>query len=118
VKIHSKVIVVDDQIARVGSANLNNRSMGFDTECDLFLEARGGGSVAVDRRPSRPAARRASAVPMPVFQQEVARRGSIGAAIEALRGRDHTLVPLEIDRSWVERCCPKARCSIRSGRSA
>jgi phosphatidylserine/phosphatidylglycerophosphate/cardiolipin synthase-like enzyme len=24
---------------RIGSANLNNRSFGFDTECDIALEA-------------------------------------------------------------------------------
>lgn len=37
--IHSKVMVVDDRLLRVGSANLNNRSMGADTECDLAIEA-------------------------------------------------------------------------------
>jgi phosphatidylserine/phosphatidylglycerophosphate/cardiolipin synthase-like enzyme len=37
--VHSKVTVVDDRIARVGSANLNNRSGGFDTECELAVEA-------------------------------------------------------------------------------
>jgi phosphatidylserine/phosphatidylglycerophosphate/cardiolipin synthase-like enzyme len=37
--VHSKVMVIDDRFLRVGSANLNNRSMGVDTECDLFIEA-------------------------------------------------------------------------------
>ena len=46
VKIHSKLIIVDDEIVRVGSANLNNRSMGFDTECDVFIEARGRADVS------------------------------------------------------------------------
>lgn len=36
--VHSKVAVFDDRIVRVGSANLNNRSEGFDTECDLAIE--------------------------------------------------------------------------------
>jgi phosphatidylserine/phosphatidylglycerophosphate/cardiolipin synthase-like enzyme len=36
--VHSKVTVIDDRIARVGSANLNNRSGGFDTECELAVE--------------------------------------------------------------------------------
>src|SRR3546814_6395466 len=35
----AKVMIVDDRLLRVGSANLNNRSMGTDTECDLALEA-------------------------------------------------------------------------------
>lgn len=39
VMVHSKVMIVDDRIFRVGSANLNNRSMGADTECDLAFEA-------------------------------------------------------------------------------
>jgi phosphatidylserine/phosphatidylglycerophosphate/cardiolipin synthase-like enzyme/uncharacterized membrane protein YdjX (TVP38/TMEM64 family) len=39
VMVHSKVMIVDDRILRVGSANLNNRSMGADTECDLVFEA-------------------------------------------------------------------------------
>jgi phospholipase D1/2 len=38
--IHSKVMVVDDRFLRIGSANMNNRSMGADTECDLAIEAR------------------------------------------------------------------------------
>ncbi len=37
--VHSKVMVVDDRLLRIGSANLNNRSMGTDTECDLVIEA-------------------------------------------------------------------------------
>jgi uncharacterized membrane protein YdjX (TVP38/TMEM64 family) len=37
--VHSKLMVVDDRILRIGSANLNNRSMGADSECDLIFEA-------------------------------------------------------------------------------
>ncbi|MFN3350448.1 VTT domain-containing protein [Pseudorhodoplanes sp.] len=40
--VHSKVMVVDDRVLRIGSANLNNRSLGTDTECDLVIEARDG----------------------------------------------------------------------------
>ncbi len=39
--IHSKVTIVDDEWLRIGSANLSNRSMGMDTECDVTLEAKG-----------------------------------------------------------------------------
>jgi phospholipase D1/2 len=39
VMVHSKVMILDDRFLRVGSANLNNRSMGADTECDLAFEA-------------------------------------------------------------------------------
>ena len=37
--VHSKVMIVDDEVVRVGSANMNNRSMGLDSECDLFIDA-------------------------------------------------------------------------------
>ena len=40
IKLHSKLMIVDDRLLRIGSANLNNRSMGLDTECDLAIEAR------------------------------------------------------------------------------
>lgn len=40
VNVHAKVMVVDDRCLRVGSSNLNNRSMGLDTECDLIVLAR------------------------------------------------------------------------------
>jgi phosphatidylserine/phosphatidylglycerophosphate/cardiolipin synthase-like enzyme/uncharacterized membrane protein YdjX (TVP38/TMEM64 family) len=39
VRIHAKVLVVDDRLVRVGSSNTSNRSMGVDTECDLAVEA-------------------------------------------------------------------------------
>ncbi|WP_167767239.1 phospholipase D-like domain-containing protein [Jannaschia formosa] len=33
--VHAKVLIVDDRLVRVGSSNINNRSMDFDTECDV-----------------------------------------------------------------------------------
>ena len=41
VMVHAKVMVVDDRIIRVGSSNLNRRSMGLDSECDLVIAASG-----------------------------------------------------------------------------
>lgn len=37
--VHSKLMLVDDQWLRVGSANFASRSMGLDTECDVVLAA-------------------------------------------------------------------------------
>ncbi len=37
--VHAKLTIIDDQLLRIGSANMNNRSGGFDTECDLSIEA-------------------------------------------------------------------------------
>jgi phosphatidylserine/phosphatidylglycerophosphate/cardiolipin synthase-like enzyme len=39
--VHSKTSVFDDRIVRIGSANLNNRSGGFDTECELAAQCDG-----------------------------------------------------------------------------
>jgi hypothetical protein len=36
--VHAKLMIVDDQILRIGSANLNNRSLGLDSECDVVLD--------------------------------------------------------------------------------
>jgi phosphatidylserine/phosphatidylglycerophosphate/cardiolipin synthase-like enzyme len=40
--VHSKLTIIDNELLRIGSANLNNRSTGFDTECDLSIEAAEG----------------------------------------------------------------------------
>jgi phosphatidylserine/phosphatidylglycerophosphate/cardiolipin synthase-like enzyme len=36
--VHAKVCISDDRLVRIGSANLNNRSLGLDTECELAIE--------------------------------------------------------------------------------
>jgi phosphatidylserine/phosphatidylglycerophosphate/cardiolipin synthase-like enzyme len=43
--VHAKMMFADDRIVKIGSANLNNRSMGYDTECDVILEAEEGQDV-------------------------------------------------------------------------
>ncbi|MDE2302768.1 MAG: phospholipase [Sphingomonadales bacterium] len=43
--VHAKLLIVDDVILRIGSANFNNRSMGLDSECDLFIDARRAGNA-------------------------------------------------------------------------
>lgn len=45
INVHSKLCIVDDDLLTVGSANLNNRSMGFDTECNLAISAEGDPAV-------------------------------------------------------------------------
>ena len=37
--VHSKVMIADDVLARIGSANFSHRSMGMDTECDVAVDA-------------------------------------------------------------------------------
>lgn len=42
--VHAKLMVIDDAVLRIGSANLNNRSMGLDSECDVFIDSRRPGN--------------------------------------------------------------------------
>ncbi len=40
--VHAKLMIVDDQLLRIGSSNMNNRSLGLDSECDIMLQAEAG----------------------------------------------------------------------------
>jgi phospholipase D1/2 len=46
VQIHSKVLVIDNRLAKIGSANFSRRSFGLDSECDLAVEAVDDASAA------------------------------------------------------------------------
>ena len=92
--VHSKVTVIDDRIARVGSANLNNRSGGFDTECELGVEcddapARLQIAAFRDRLVGHFMAQTGDAV-----AKARAEFGGLGPAIDALN-RDGRLRPIE-----------------------
>jgi phospholipase D1/2 len=41
VSVHAKMFIIDDMLLKVGSANLSNRSMALDSECDILLSADG-----------------------------------------------------------------------------
>ena len=102
--VHSKLLVLDDRMLRVGSSNLNNRSMGFDTECDVAFEV-------TDHTPAGPSLRRTivdvrddlvaehlGCSPDAVRSAVEASGGSLIRAIEKLRGEvgsGRTLVPFD-----------------------
>ena len=97
--VHAKVMIVDDVLLRVGSANLNNRSMGLDSECDLMIDARRrpgshGDSEEIARIRCDLLAEHLGVEPNDVDSQHK-RRGSLIAAVEALRGEGRSLVPFE-----------------------
>jgi uncharacterized membrane protein YdjX (TVP38/TMEM64 family) len=93
--VHSKVMIVDDRTARVGSANLSNRSMGLDTECDLILDADLDPSLAgaIASLRNRLIAEHLDCDPQAVSDALDA-RGSLIDAVESLRGRARSLAPL------------------------
>ncbi|CAH2908923.1 MAG: putative phospholipase D family protein [uncultured Paraburkholderia sp.] len=41
INVHSKIMIVDERLLVIGSANLNNRSMVLDSECCIVIDARG-----------------------------------------------------------------------------
>lgn len=93
--VHSKVMVVDDAFLRIGSANLNNRSMGADTECDLAIVANTDAERAriVEMR-NRLLGDHTGSTAEQVAAAIEASGGSLIAAAKAL-GRDgHTLQPI------------------------
>jgi phospholipase D1/2 len=99
--VHAKVLVMDDGLLRVGSSNLNNRSLGFDTECDLSVEA------SMARENEAEVRRRIVGlrddllsehlgVPNAVFEAAVKEAGgAIIPAIESLRTTGRSLVPFQ-----------------------
>ena len=95
ISLHSKLLIADDRLLTLGSANLSNRSMGFDTECNLVVEAGNDDTrrMVVDLRNrllgehlgARPEhiAERASNIP------------SLITVIETFRGNRRSLEPLD-----------------------
>jgi len=95
INVHSKLMVVDDRLAIVGSANLNNRSMGLDTECNLAIEAAESRTAkAIGDFRNRLLAEHLGAGAERV-EQAIKREKSLISAIESLRGNPHTLRLLE-----------------------
>jgi len=110
--IHSKVMVVDDELLRIGSANLSNRSMSIDTECDLAVCADGDERIRAGIRRVRDAmvghflGQTAEEV-----ARAVEREGSLRAAIDALRrDGDRTLGDVEVESEEV----PEPSAAIRA----
>ena len=96
IDIHSKVMIVDDEWLRIGSANLCNRSMGMDTECDVVVEAHGEERVAGAIRTflSQLMGEHLGVEPA-VAKRALDEHGSLQGAIKALTSEPRTLKRLE-----------------------
>ncbi len=95
IPVHSKVLVIDDALAVVGSANLSNRSMGLDSEVALAVDAcraPGGAEVVAGLR-ERLLAEHLGTEPA-VVRDVCAASGSLVRAIDVLRGGARSLEPL------------------------
>jgi phospholipase D1/2 len=91
--LHSKLVIVDDEVLRIGSANFSNRSMGLDTECDAAVEARGDERVARAIRCFRNTllAEHLDVQPEQVEAAVSQAGGSVQRGIEALRSDGRSL---------------------------
>ena len=90
--VHSKVLVVDDDFVCLGSANVSNRSMGFDTECNLAIDAAGQPRIRVAIAAFRNGLiGEHLGVRAEVVADQIRLDGSLTRAIETLRGGDRSL---------------------------
>ena len=104
VDVHSKLMIVDDRMLRIGSSNLCNRSMSVDSECDVTMEARGRPQVAGAIRDFR---ERVLAEHLGVAAARVrdalgGASGSLHGAIAALATGERTLRELKDLPEWPE----------------
>ena len=100
--VHAKLTIIDDTLMRIGSSNINNRSMGYDTECDLSLEAVGPGAEANRAEIIRLRDKLLMhwlGCPEKPFQEAVAEAGGVGAALETMRKAGYCrLRPIQIEK--------------------
>ena len=94
--LHSKLMIVDDEVMRIGSANFANRSMGLDTECDAAIEARGDERIAsaIRRFRNELLGEHLNKSPEQV-EAAVAEAGSVSRGITALMGEERSLRKFE-----------------------
>ncbi|MFT3964676.1 MAG: phospholipase D-like domain-containing protein [Sphingobium sp.] len=93
--VHAKIMIVDGRTLRIGSANMNNRSMGLDTECDVAVETAGTDADTVLAIRNGLIAEHLG-VPAETVAREIEAKGSLIAAIEGLRRPGHSLRPYQV----------------------
>ena len=99
--VHSKLMIVDDRLLRVGSANLCNRSFGLDTEADIAIEARARPCVASAIRDFRDRLLAEHLdVPLEQVRREIETSGNLHGAIAALAGEGRSLRELDRLPEW------------------
>jgi phosphatidylserine/phosphatidylglycerophosphate/cardiolipin synthase-like enzyme len=86
--VHAKLAIIDDVLLRIGSSNINNRSLGLDTECDLSIEPMGAGAsdarASIRRVRTRLVSHWLGCSDFD-FESALSKSAEVGAAIEQLR---------------------------------
>jgi len=90
--VHSKLLISDDNLLRIGSSNLNHRSEGLDTECDILFEAsRADHRLAIAQLRNLLIAEYLGCRP-DIVENTVRRKGSLIAAIDELNVQSESLL--------------------------
>lgn len=120
VKVHAKLMIVDDALLRVGSSNITNRSLRLDLECDATLLS---GDDLVRKRRLRGLRRSLIAEHLGVATEVVAAAEAehrsmvraLAALCETHNGGDHRLGAIDVDNGsplvfvepeWGDASCP------------
>lgn len=83
--VHAKVAIIDDVFVRVGSANINNRSVGFDSECDVVIHAENDANRRAVGRLRARLVQHWLGCSVAELDRAIEGEGCLGAAIETLR---------------------------------
>jgi len=97
--VHAKLMIVDDEILRIGSANMNNRSMGLDSEADVFIDAARPGNEharAVITKVRHALLAEHSGAELEAVPGLLAQHGSMSAMIDALSKTHKHLEPFAL----------------------
>jgi phosphatidylserine/phosphatidylglycerophosphate/cardiolipin synthase-like enzyme len=105
--VHAKITIIDDQVLRVGSANMNNRSMGLDSECDVTIDAAlnaNGSTTAIIPEIMYDLLAEHLAVEPSAIAARMSECGSLIQTIEAFQTEGRSLRPLDLrDTNRLER---------------
>ena len=97
--VHAKLMIVDDAILRVGSSNMNNRSLRLDTECDVTIDtalpANANCGPVITAMRNDLMAEHLGSSPEGIARS-LAQTKSLIRTIEKMRGKGRTLIPYEI----------------------
>jgi phospholipase D1/2 len=96
--VHAKIMIVDDAVMHIGSSNLDDRSMGFDTECDVAIH---GHADLISGFRERLLSEHLG-VSQPHFRETRGREGSVIATIARLNGqKGRSLKPIiALPENW------------------
>ncbi|WP_306754190.1 phospholipase D-like domain-containing protein [Paracoccus actinidiae] len=101
--VHAKIMIVDDVLLRIGSSNIDRRSMGFDTECDVAITATDDGTRRLIGHIRTTLLAEHLGLSQDCVVQEIERQGGLLGALDTLcRPQGRSLRPLRPRReTWL-----------------